>query len=224
LPKGLPEGAYALVAVSDTGPGISAEAQRTLFDRFGQGTRDILTEKPPGTGLGLAISREIISHHAGHIWVDSKPGQGSTFAFVVPVTSRLAEDVAGDVLLQSGAAAALVIDGDAAARDLVQHALANGGYHCVYATDTVSALDAAREHELALIVVDISGPDDAGLDAASVLKADEMTRDLPMVVLYAQADRETATRLEANARLVKPIDHRVLLDTLRRLSAGRADK
>ena len=67
------------VDVSDTGPGMSAEDCRRLFERFVQGRR-----RRGGVGLGLYISREIIRRHGGTIWVTSQLGQGSTFSFRLP--------------------------------------------------------------------------------------------------------------------------------------------
>jgi len=72
------------VSVRDTGPGISAADQAKLFQEFQQADNAI-TRKKGGTGLGLAISKRIIEMHGGRIWVESQPGQGSTFAFMLPV-------------------------------------------------------------------------------------------------------------------------------------------
>jgi signal transduction histidine kinase len=74
------------VSVRDTGPGISAADQDNA-----------ITRKKGGTGLGLAISKRIIEMHGGKIWVESQPGQGSTFAFRLPVVvERQVEPPAGN--------------------------------------------------------------------------------------------------------------------------------
>jgi signal transduction histidine kinase len=72
------------VSVRDTGPGISSADQARLFQEFQQADNTI-TKKKGGTGLGLAISKRIIEMHGGKIWVQSQPGQGSTFTFTLPV-------------------------------------------------------------------------------------------------------------------------------------------
>jgi signal transduction histidine kinase len=76
-------GDYTL-AVRDTGPGISEADQQKLFQEFQQADNSI-TKAKGGTGLGLAISKRIIEMHGGRIWVDSAPGQGSTFSLTLPI-------------------------------------------------------------------------------------------------------------------------------------------
>ena len=77
------DGSFHL-SVCDTGPGISAADQAKLFQEFQQADNAV-TRKKGGTGLGLAISKRIIEMHGGKIWVESKLGHGSTFAFTLPV-------------------------------------------------------------------------------------------------------------------------------------------
>jgi PAS domain S-box-containing protein len=80
----LPDSASMLrVAVSDDGPGISTELRERLFQKFATG--DV---KGRGTGLGLAFCRLAVEAHGGRIWVDSQPGQGSTFSFTLPVSPQ----------------------------------------------------------------------------------------------------------------------------------------
>lgn len=73
-----------IVSVIDTGPGISENDQRTIFDEFQQ-AKTASPQLKGGTGLGLAIARRIVEVHGGSIWVDSKPGEGATFAFSIPI-------------------------------------------------------------------------------------------------------------------------------------------
>lgn len=75
-----------LVQVVDTGIGIRPEDQEKVFEKFKQ-AGDTLTDKPRGTGLGLPICREIVEHHGGYIWVESMPGEGSSFNFILPLLS-----------------------------------------------------------------------------------------------------------------------------------------
>jgi signal transduction histidine kinase len=67
-------------AVRDSGPGVAPEDATRIFDLFARGTG----ETRPGTGVGLAVCRTVVEAHGGRIWVDSRPGAGSTFHFILP--------------------------------------------------------------------------------------------------------------------------------------------
>ena len=79
-------GQTASVAVTDQGIGIAAEDQARLFTRFGR-IQNARTESIQGTGLGLWLSREIARMHGGDLTVESKPGEGSTFTFKLPLVA-----------------------------------------------------------------------------------------------------------------------------------------
>jgi signal transduction histidine kinase len=72
------------IAVTDTGPGIPADEQEKIFEEFHQ-IDSSSTRRKGGTGLGLAISKRIVELHGGRIWVESEPGRGSSFRFVIPI-------------------------------------------------------------------------------------------------------------------------------------------
>jgi len=69
-----------LVSVSDTGNGIAAEFHQEIFEEFVR-----VDPSSAGMGLGLAITKRLIQAHRGKIWVDSEPGRGSTFSFLLPI-------------------------------------------------------------------------------------------------------------------------------------------
>jgi len=73
-----------MVSVSDTGPGITPEDQQKIFEEFQQ-AEESRARRKGGSGLGLTITRRIIELHGGRIWVESQPGEGSTFRFTLPV-------------------------------------------------------------------------------------------------------------------------------------------
>jgi len=77
-------GAEICVVVRDTGVGIPPDEQPRVFEAFWRGRATARN----GTGLGLAISRRIVELHGGRIWVESVPGQGSTFAFTIPTQAK----------------------------------------------------------------------------------------------------------------------------------------
>ncbi|PKO33564.1 MAG: histidine kinase [Betaproteobacteria bacterium HGW-Betaproteobacteria-7] len=72
------------VVVADNGPGLTAEECAVIFEKFRQGG-NTMTDKPQGTGLGLPISRQIVEYFGGNLWAESRPGEGASFIFTVPL-------------------------------------------------------------------------------------------------------------------------------------------
>jgi two-component system sensor histidine kinase KdpD len=72
-----------VISVSDRGPGIPAEEQRLIFEKYYRGKQrhGNLT----GMGMGLPIARQVVEAHQGRVWVESQPGEGATFSFTLPV-------------------------------------------------------------------------------------------------------------------------------------------
>jgi len=78
-------------AVSDEGIGVSPEHMKHLFKRFRR-VADDLGSRVEGTGLGLFLTRHLVEAHGGRIWVESRPGEGSTFHFVLPIGDRSSDE------------------------------------------------------------------------------------------------------------------------------------
>jgi signal transduction histidine kinase len=76
------------ISVADTGPGMSASEQQSVFDEFAQAQRHHARRQQEGAGLGLAIARRIVEAHQGKLLVSSELGRGTTFTFTLPLNAR----------------------------------------------------------------------------------------------------------------------------------------
>jgi PAS domain S-box-containing protein len=102
---------FLCLSVSDTGCGISPENCDIVFDRLAQ-VKSTIRSSRSGLGLGLFISRELVTRHGGRIWLESQPGQGSTFFFTLPVFSlaRLCAGIFTTPNLEAGFATLIAVD------------------------------------------------------------------------------------------------------------------
>jgi PAS domain S-box-containing protein len=221
LPAAVP---LLVVSVTDTGSGIQPEDLPQVFERFQQ-VGDPLGRRTSGTGLGLPICREIIEYHGGHIWVESTPDVGSRFVFTLPLTrvTKPPEGIRREIrrrvseVLPGGPGqerTILVVDDEPNIRALLHQELADAGYRVIQASDGLSAVEAARQRAPDLIVLDVMMPGLTGFDVTSVLKSDERTQHIPIVILSIIEDREKGFRLGADAYLTKPIDAEALLGAI----------
>jgi PAS domain S-box-containing protein len=86
--KARKKGDFVEITVKDTGAGIKLEDQQKLFKPFSQ-IDSSASRKSQGTGLGLFLVKRIIRLHGGYVWFKSKPGEGSTFAFTIPINGKI---------------------------------------------------------------------------------------------------------------------------------------
>jgi K+-sensing histidine kinase KdpD/CheY-like chemotaxis protein len=211
-----------IVSVSDTGIGIALEDYGAVFEQFKQVGTDTLTDKPKGTGLGLPICREIIEHHGGRIWLESKVGEGSTFSFALPLLEKeqssrtvdlntlvkqLKDQIAQSSLgrLESNQTI-LIVDDDDSIRSLLHQELNEAGYIIEEAANGKLALESVRRNKPDLIILDIMMPEMNGFDVAAVLKNDPDTMDIPIIVLSIVQDKARGYRIGVDRYLTKPID------------------
>jgi PAS domain S-box-containing protein len=177
---GASPGRHVMIAVSDTGTGMDEETKARLFEPF-------FTTKPAGkgTGLGLATVYGIVKQSGGSIWIYSEPGRGTTFKIYLPVTVASVEPPPEpeDTSLLRGTETVLVVEDQAAVRDLIEKTLHRLGYTVIAAATGAEALAAARSHRapIHVLLTDVVLPDGSGRDAArQVLAIRPTTRVLYM--------------------------------------------
>jgi PAS domain S-box-containing protein len=165
----MPAGKYVLLAVSDSGVGMTPEAAAHIFEPFyttKQGGR--------GTGLGLSTVYGIVKQSGGYIWVYSEPGKGSTFKVYLPCVDEPAETLPapqkGDET-RTGTETILLVEDEPSVRELTRAALADRGYS-VMATDTPEAAERVcekNESEIHLLLTDVVMPGISGRELAKRL-------------------------------------------------------
>lgn len=204
--------------VSDTGMGIPPEKMAKLFEPFSQG--DAATSRRfGGTGLGLALTRRLCDLLGGTIQAQSEPGKGSTFTIELPADmpagSETAQIEERSDPVEPAMGLILIVDDDAAARDLIQRSLRKSGFATQTASNGQDALRLARELRPSAITLDVMMPGMDGWAVLGKLKADPALADIPVVMITIVEDRNLAYSLGAVDYLTKPIDRERLAKVLR---------
>jgi len=210
--QSLPDQVALTFAVSDDGPGISPEEQARLFTRFERGAA-AQAQRVAGTGLGLALCKTLGEKMGGRLWVESEPGQGSTFYLAVslPVAAgapaRLKHDkIKPDAI---GVLRALVVDDEEYNRITLSSFLFDLGFQVETASTGDAALAIARQQTLHAIFLDLNLPGMNGLEIARALRAmANLEAGLPIIATtaYATADkRNQCIEAGMSAFLTKPI-------------------
>ena len=173
-------------SVKDTGIGMTPEQAAKLFQPFSQADTST-TRKHGGTGLGLTICRRLVELMGGEIGLESKPGVGSTFRFTVslgvasgPARERIVPERLRTV-------SALVVDDNAAARDILVHALDGFCARVDAVNSGEEAIAAVKQHDsdgpYDVLFMDWRMPGLDGIEAARLIKQDSELKKHPAVVL-----------------------------------------
>jgi PAS domain S-box-containing protein len=165
----LNEGTYVLLAIKDTGHGMSEETQSHLFEPF-----FTTKEKGKGTGLGLSTVYGIVKQSGGTIGIESKQGLGTTCKIFFPKveeTTQAAPVANGTVGRAIGRETILVVEDDPSVRGLVQEALRLNGYEVLVARHGIEALLTGAKHlgPIHLLLTDVAMPQMSGPEVAEKL-------------------------------------------------------
>ncbi|MFA6955262.1 MAG: response regulator [Thermoanaerobaculia bacterium] len=221
---GAEQGDYVSVAVIDQGIGIAPENQEAVFQEFHQldsGSR----KEFAGTGLGLALVKRFCELLGGAISVESETGRGSTFTFTLPLRYRGPEPVdehpadAPYVPSDAPGDRVLVIEDDSVAFASLARHLESAGYVPVRARHGDEALKLSKLVRPVAITLDLVLPGVDGWEVLKRLKADEATREIPVVVISMIDNRELGFALGAHDYFVKPVDRRRLVDRIRQVTS-----
>ena len=219
------------VSVSDTGMGIPAERIDQVFEPF---VRIDDHDEIEGTGLGLALVKGFVEAMGSEIHVESEHGTGTTFSFDLPLEAAPDEllelvDLDQDPGTQgSGARTILYVEDNLANLRLIERVLARREDVKLISTMLGNmAVDLAIQHLPDLILLDLDLPDVPGDDVLRRLQAEVDTRNIPVIVVSADASPTHAKRLLATGAadyLTKPIDVRRFLRVLdRNLDGNEGD-
>ncbi len=167
--RGLQPGRYVMLAVTDTGQGISKDAQEHIFEPF-----FTTKELGKGTGLGLATVYGIVKQHGGHIYIYSEPGHGTTFKVYFPAAAEAEKDVFPyeSEKVVGGHETVLVVDDEPSIRRLVADTLLPLGYNVLGAASAQEALQlgSASHDRIDLLLTDVIMPMMNGPEMAELFR------------------------------------------------------
>ncbi len=224
---------FIKIDVTDTGIGISKEAQARLFERFSQADSSI-SRTHGGTGLGLAICRELSRLMGGEISVESTPGKGSKFSISVPLALPDEETTnlnAGDMAQKPSPAETpsktwriLVAEDQPINAKLMTAIMGRLNHTLTIAPNGVEVIKELRKGEFDLILMDIQMPEMDGILATKVIRSsDEPWHDIPIIALTAHAmagTRDTYFQAGMNGFVSKPISIDALVHEINTVMIG----
>lgn len=211
-------------SVTDTGIGIAPDKQKSIFEAFMQADNSI-SRRFGGTGLGLAITARLVESMGGSIRLHSRPGEGSTFTFDIPVELPAEEVSASDPVSAAPEPAprtlrVLVAEDNPINQQIVVTLLAGRGHTIKVVGNGKLAVEEAASGQYDVILMDVQMPEVDGLEATRAIREREKRLGaprIPIVALTAHAmagDRERCLEAGMDTYLSKPFKARELHNML----------
>lgn len=198
--------------VSDDGPGIDPSYMKRLFEPFTQ-AENPLTKRHQGTGLGLAISRRIIERHGSSLRVESEPGKGARFSFVLPVSAGMATQplIVSDPVRERQVV--LLFESDVSRSRVLRAALQNAGFEVAVPVENEGIRSAVNRLQPVVLVVSPGRDGGEGITVLKALREGSELREIPVVMTAVP---------HAAGIVAKPLDADEVVAAVRRLTFGSA--
>lgn len=235
------KGNMVQVCISDTGEGIPEDMLEDIFKTFEQVDTSI-TRRHGGTGLGLPITKRLVELQGGSIHVESQPGKGSRFTFMLPAVdgsldvepiteemnkaapdfTPVLEELPAIPEKPEGAIQVLLVDDDAVNLQAATAILRLGGYGVTMAGSGMDALEKLKRHgDYSLVILDVMMPEMSGYEVCRKLRQQRTVFELPVLMLTAKtgaSDIVMGFEAGANDYLPKPFEPEELLARVRTLT------
>lgn len=215
------------VSIIDNGRGISKNNITRIFDPFTQ-AHPSQNQVNPGTGLGLAITQKLIELMNGKIWVESTPGEGSTFFFTITLEHEEKNLLGSDPLVppkspiqkSENIHPVLLVEDNKVNQELLYSALSDAGYEVEIARNGREAVELFRNNDFELILMDINMPEVDGITATLAIRTfehAEAKRKTPIIALTAYAmdgDKERFLKAGMDDYIAKPVQLNKLFEKM----------
>jgi two-component system, cell cycle sensor histidine kinase and response regulator CckA len=204
-------GSYVMLALSDTGTGMTNDVQERIFEPF-----FTTKERGKGTGLGLSTVYGIVKQSKGNIWVYSEPGKGTSFKIYLPRVEKTIsgrKDATGEIQIPHGSETVLAVEDEEMVRNVVFKFLDKYGYRVLIAANGQEALHICRGHKdpIHLLLTDVVMPGLSGKELAK--QAKELRPDLKLLFMSGYTDNAIVKHgiLEKGIAFIqKPFTHQGL--------------
>jgi PAS domain S-box-containing protein len=215
--------------VKDTGVGLTREELDLIFERFKR-SPDSDERNIKGTGLGLTIAKNLVELLGGEMWVESTPGNGTTFYFALPylkITKPMPPEPreSFESAYNWEGKTFLIAEDDIHSMNYLTELLKKTHVAILQASSGNQAVELCKTHHPDLVIMDIQMPDMDGIEATRIIK--QMDARLPVIAQTACAmagDRERITQAGCDDYLAKPIDSKLLLPRINDLLKIYQDK
>jgi signal transduction histidine kinase/CheY-like chemotaxis protein len=225
-------------SVTDTGIGIAADKQKSVFEAFTQGDSS-MNRRYGGTGLGLAISSRLVEMMRGRMWLESEPGLGSTFHFtahfnlqnapveLAPLMEAVSSTASAPLDVIRSGLRVLVAEDNRVNQRVAVGLLKKAGHSVVVAENGRVALEILEAQAFDLILMDVQMPEMNGFEATAEIRGREKFsgKHIPIIAMTANAmvgDKEQCLKAGMDLYVSKPVREHELLAAIK-ASVARAD-